>query len=62
MTILLWEQDLQVVLFARRLIDATDATVLLIEAGNSDIQQENIVNPDNWIYTLGGRKCLSLRQ
>ena len=39
---------------ARRLIDATDATVLLLEAGDGDINQENIVNPDNWIYTLGG--------
>ena len=39
---------------ARRLLDGTDATVLLIEAGDGDINQENIINPDNWIYTLGG--------
>ena len=38
---------------ARRLVDATDATVLLLEAGGSDAGVESISNPPRWAENLG---------
>src|SRR5262245_9706089 len=38
---------------ARRLVDGTDATVLLLEAGGSDAGVESISNPPQWAENLG---------
>jgi choline dehydrogenase len=38
---------------ARRLVDGTDATVLLLEAGGSDAGVESISNPPKWAENLG---------
>jgi choline dehydrogenase-like flavoprotein len=38
---------------ARRLIDETDATVLVLEAGESDLGIAAISNPERWIENLG---------
>jgi choline dehydrogenase len=38
---------------ARRLVDGTDATVLLLEAGRSDEGVESISNPPQWVENLG---------
>ena len=38
---------------ARRLVDGTDATVLLLEAGGSDAGVERISKPPRWAENLG---------
>ena len=38
---------------ARRLVDGTDATVLLLEAGGSDEGVQSISNPPQWLENLG---------
>lgn len=38
---------------ARRLLDGTDATVLLLEAGGSDEGVKSISNPPRWVENLG---------
>jgi choline dehydrogenase len=38
---------------ARRLLDGTDATVLLLEAGGSDEGVQSISNPPQWIENIG---------
>src|SRR5262249_50675594 len=38
---------------ARRLLDGTDATVLLLEAGGSDEGVQSISNPPQWAENLG---------
>jgi choline dehydrogenase len=38
---------------ARRLVDGTDAAVLLLEAGGSDAGVESIANPPRWAENLG---------
>jgi choline dehydrogenase len=38
---------------ARRLVDGTDATVLLLEAGGSDAGVKSISNPPQWVENLG---------
>jgi choline dehydrogenase len=38
---------------ARRLVEATDATVLLLEAGGTDAGVESISNPPRWAENLG---------
>jgi len=38
---------------ARRLLDATDATVLLLEAGGSDEGVDSISNPPQWVDNIG---------
>jgi choline dehydrogenase len=40
---------------ARRLLDGTDATVLLLEAGGSDEHVESISNPPQWLENIGSR-------
>jgi len=40
---------------ARRLVDGTDATVLLLEAGGSDEGVQSISNPPQWAENLGSR-------
>jgi choline dehydrogenase len=40
---------------ARRLIDSTDATVLLLEAGGSDEGVKSISNPPQWVENIGSR-------
>jgi choline dehydrogenase len=40
---------------ARRLVDGTDATVLVLEAGGSDAGVESITNPPRWAENLGSR-------
>jgi choline dehydrogenase len=40
---------------ARRLLDGTDATVLLLEAGGSDEGVKSISNPPQWVENLGSR-------
>jgi choline dehydrogenase len=40
---------------ARRLLDETDATVLVLEAGESDLGIETISDPARWIENLGAR-------
>src|SRR5262245_27104389 len=40
---------------ARRLLDGTDATVLLIEAGGSDEGVKSISNPPQWTENIGSR-------
>jgi choline dehydrogenase len=38
---------------ARRLLDSTDATVLLVEAGGSDEGIKSISNPPQWVENIG---------
>jgi choline dehydrogenase len=38
---------------ARRLVDGTDATVLLLEAGGSDEGVKSISNPPQWVENIG---------
>src|SRR5262249_2093843 len=38
---------------ARRLLDGTDATVLLLEAGGSDEGVTSISNPPQWVENIG---------
>ena len=38
---------------ARRLLDGTDATVLLLEAGGSDEGVKSISNPPQWVENIG---------
>src|SRR5262245_64142631 len=38
---------------ARRLLDGTDATVLLLEAGRSDEGVSSISNPPQWLENIG---------
>src|SRR6266404_8014212 len=40
---------------ARRLVDGTDATVLLLEAGASDEGVQSISNPPQWVENIGSR-------
>ncbi len=40
---------------ARRLVDGTDATVLLLEAGGSDEGVQSISNPPQWVENIGSR-------
>ncbi len=40
---------------ARRLVDGTDATVLLLEAGGSDEGVKSISNPPQWLENIGSR-------
>src|SRR6478672_6887644 len=40
---------------ARRLVEGTDATVLLLEAGGSDAGVENISDPPRWAENFGSR-------
>src|ERR1700732_895412 len=40
---------------ARRLLDGTDATVLLLEAGGSDEGVKSISNPPQWVENIGSR-------
>jgi choline dehydrogenase len=40
---------------ARRLLDGTDATVLLLEAGGSDERVESISNPPQWLENIGSQ-------
>src|SRR5262249_34219809 len=40
---------------ARRLLDGTDATVLLLEAGGSDEGVRSISNPTRWVENIGSR-------
>ncbi|MDB5312130.1 MAG: hypothetical protein JWO38_6332 [Gemmataceae bacterium] len=40
---------------ARRLLDGTDATVLLLEAGGSDEGVNSLSNPPQWVENLGSR-------
>lgn len=40
---------------ARRLIDGTDATVLLLEAGGSDEGVKSISNPPQWVENIGSQ-------
>jgi choline dehydrogenase len=40
---------------ARRLLDATDATVLLLEAGGSGEGVASLSNPPQWIENIGSR-------
>jgi choline dehydrogenase len=38
---------------ARRLLDGTDGTVLLLEAGESDEGVNRIANPPQWVKNIG---------
>jgi choline dehydrogenase len=40
---------------ARRLLEGTDATVLLLEAGGSDEGVKSLSNPPQWVENLGSR-------
>src|SRR5262249_7986586 len=40
---------------ARRLLDGTDAKVLLLEAGGSDEGVESISTPPQWVENIGSR-------
>jgi choline dehydrogenase len=40
---------------ARRLVDGTDTTVLLLEAGGSDEGVKSMSNPPQWVENLGSR-------
>jgi choline dehydrogenase len=40
---------------ARRLVDGTDATVLLLEAGTTDVGVKSVSNPPQWVENLGSR-------
>jgi choline dehydrogenase len=40
---------------ARRLLEGTDATVLLLEAGGSDEGVKSISNPPQWVENIGSR-------
>ena len=40
---------------ARRLVDGTDATILLLEAGGTDEGVKSISNPPQWLENIGSR-------
>lgn len=42
-------------MIARRLLESTDATVLLLEAGGSDERVASLSNPSQWTENIGSQ-------